>query len=406
MTPSSRLLRTLTAAVVLVAAAMPGAAVVLANGIGDLYAGQPAGVAELYLKDEKQLTVVALDKEPTTLAFTPDGAGLYAGDGRKMLVRIVIEDLSIADSFSLTADVAAIAHPKGDKVFLAVPSEDALSVIADGESAVQSGPALEGPADLVAADRHDYHVVAAQSGKTWVDVVDSVSNTVAKVDAGGKVIALTVASDDGVAFAVTSSPNQVVAIDLAKGDVAWTAALADKPTDVTWAGTESPRMAIVSLGNKTLVWARDGKTASWTTLEATPDVLATADEGAYVYAATRFGVTTVTVADPTAQPPAEIVLDKEPKALAPIPKTSSLSKTGGQVASSGSGSGGQAGNGSTTANEVSPSKAPATDTNGGSDGRFHPAGPDPVMLFGGAAVIALIVVAGMRGAISKWMQEP
>jgi hypothetical protein len=406
MTPSSRLLRTLLALLALVATALPGATVVLANGIGDLYVGLPAGVTELYLKEEQLLFTVELDAEPLNLAFTNDGTSLYAGDGRRSLVRIDIGDMTVADQYTLTDDVPSFAHPKGGMLYLAVPADEAFAIIADGEAEIAAGPALHGPADLVAADRRDFHVVAAESGKGWVDVLDTVSNTVTKVDVDGGVVALTVAADDGVAFVASASPDTLTQVDLDTGKVAWKVRLEAAPSAVTWAGTESPRMAIAAVGD-TLVWAKDGETATWATLEAAPGAISTADEGAYVYAATPTGLTTVTVADPTAKPAAEIALDSQPAALAPIPKTSSLSKSGGSGSGSqGSGTTGQAGSGGPDSNGESPTKAPATDTEGEGGRRFRPAGPDPLLLLGGAALIAVIVVAGTRGAIGRLTKEP
>lgn len=411
MTPSSRLLRMLTVAALAAASVMPGAAVALANGIGDLYVGQPAGVVEIYLRDEKVETTVDALADPTTLAFWNDGTRLYAGDGRKQLVLIDIESLEVANTFTLTEDVPAIAHPKGDTLYLAVPSQKALSLIADGDTAVKTGPGLEGAADLLAADRRDYHVVAAKAGDSWVDVVDSVDNTVAKVAVDGKVVGVTVAAGDALAYIATTRPNAVVAVSLTSGTVSWTAPLEKEPTHVTWVGTESPYSAIVDQGKE--LW-RASKPATgtpaavaWSTLEQQPGTLATSDEGGFVYAATKDGVTTVSLEKPTAQPPAEVALAKEPPVLAPVPKDSSLSKASGEPSANGNGNGGQSGTGGSDAtNPPAPTKAPATDTDGSTEGRFHPAGPDPLVLFGGAALIALIVVAGMRGALARWMREP
>jgi len=401
----TRLLRALIVTAVVVLLAMPAAGPVLAERSGDLYATSPGETGTVLneidlLGQQVILPPTAVNAGSRHLAFTDIGT-LYLGDGGVNLERVNVKTLETAMLPQLPAAATDIAHPTGTSLYLAYPSRSALGILAAGQDTPVDGQTLTGPADLLAADRRETRLLAAEVGKSWVDIVNTTTNDVAKVTVVGSVVAAAISGVDHVAYVVTADPNTVVAITLDTAKVAWTAALPNRPTAVTasW-DAKQPASAIVAVGAS--LYAATGGTAKiWATLPDAASALVTSDEGRFVYAASTGGVVAISVEKPTAAPVARVDLTKPPLGMAALPDVSSLAGDGGQASGS-SASPGAPGQPSPTPRKT---KAPATDTVGGEDGTYRAPGADLVTVFGGMIGIAIVVLLLSRNAIRRWMGE-
>jgi hypothetical protein len=400
MTPMptlTRFLRALVATLVVAGLVVPGASTALANGLGDLYVAAPGGVDEVFLKGEQIVTEVEIGGGASHLAFTNEGASLFVIDGEGGLQRIDIESISVAQSYSLTTDAAAIAHPKGTSLFIALAGEARLAVLPEDEDATTGGPTLSGAPDLLAADRHENRFVAAQAGHSWLDVVEPASAHVTNVTMDGDIVAIAIARDEGYAYVAMEDPNQVARVALATGKVDWRADLSGAPSALT----AVPEAAIVAIDDG-LFRVKGGKAAPWST-EATgvegPVIdLATSDEGAYVYVATEERIIAVNVTMPDTKPAAAVAL-AETAWLAPVPKASSLVPNGGDDTDTGSGTGTGTGTGDGTGEDAS--NAPATDTEDEGGPLWHRSAPDPALLFGVGAAIVGVVLGGTYAVMRR-----
>jgi DNA-binding beta-propeller fold protein YncE len=380
----------------------PGAGVVLANGLGDLYVATAGGVDEVYLLGNEVVTTVDIKPGRSRLAFTADGATLYAGDGADSLVRINIKDIAVDKQFTLPGHATAIVHPRGNALLLAYPDSKSLGVLFDGDDAPIAGASLPGAANLLAADPRETRVVAAESGAGWVAIVQPFTSTVTRVDVGGdvgaKIEALAVARDEGGVYVASTAPDRLSYVDFATGKVAWTAALDGAPVAVA----AIPSAAIVAIGGR-LVRVAAGEAKAWATTPADVTDLAASYEGKFLYAATGKTVVAIAVAAPTAPPAASVdIASGAPMALAPVPKASTLVTevgTGTGTGHTGTGPGQTASGGS-----AGGTAAPATDTEDGGP-LFRKPAADQTWLFGTAALIALVVALVSRYALKRVVEK-
>ena len=387
MTTLTRLLRALGATLAVAGLVLSGASVVLANGVGDLYVAVPGGVDEVHLAGGRIVTTVDTGGAGSTLAFTNDGAFLFVVDEEGSLGRINIEDITVDRTYSLGKDAVALAHPKGTSLFVALAGEAALAVLPQDEADTTEGPTLSGAADLLAADRRENRIVAAQAGHSWLDIVEPASAHVTKVQLDGDIVALAIARAEGYAYVAMEAPNLVVRVSLATGIVDWTVELSGAPSALT----AVPEAAVVAIGDA-LFRVKSGKVAEWSTartgIEGPVTELATSDEGAFVYAATDTTIVAINAAQPDAEPAATVAVAGGAW-LAPIPKESSLYRGGGP----GDGPDSSAGTGGESGTGTGASHAPATDTEGGSGPLWRRSGPDPLLLGGiGVAIMAGVLV--------------
>ena len=397
MTTMTRLLRVLAVTLAVAGLVVPGASVALANGLGDLYVAAPGGVDEVFLAGDKIVNTVDITAGATKLAFTPDGASLFVVDGKGGLERIDIESISLAQTYALTKDAVAIAHPKGTSLFIAEANEAVLAVLPKDEAATTTGPTLSGTADLLAADRNENRLVAAQAGHSWLDIVEPASAHVTNVTLDGDIVAIAIARAEGYAYIAMESPNQVARVSLETGAVDWRADLPGAPSALT----AVPEAAIVAVGDR-LYRVKGDKAAAWSTgttgIKGDVTELATSDEGAFVYVAAGDGIVAVSVAMPSDAPAAKVA-HADVAWMAPIPKESSLARGNGDGPAAGAGiaNGSQASQGS----GARASHAPATDTEGDGAPLFRPAGQDPLLLLGVGVAIVAGVLFGSRALMKR-----
>jgi DNA-binding beta-propeller fold protein YncE len=395
MTNRTRLLRVLASAAMAACLVLSGGSGVLANGVGDLYVADPTGVQELYLKAARIEQSVPVTPGPSMLAFTPDGKTLYAGDGTASLTEIDIASISVAGSVTLPSAAVAIAHPRGTALFIAYKDQKSLGTLLDGDSKVGSGALLPGTPDILAADRHEARLVAAQAGKPWISIIEPLSAKVQPVGngvtgIGGNVVAIAVARDEGFAYVATTSPNRVARIRLDTGAVTWNVPLDAAPSAIAAVSGA----AVVAIDTRVLKVAA-GKLSAFADAGGPVLGLAGNDEGKFAYIATTSAVTAIALADPTAKPASKVALAKgRPAALAPVPRDSSLAtSSSGSQASAGASPGG-------TGPAAARSRPPATDTVGGGPLFVRP-GQDLTAVLAAAAAIAVAVLVGSRKVIAR-----
>lgn len=368
----------------------------LANGIGDLYVADPTLVLELNTGattgldpvDHKicvpggPVSSVAASpdasasagasatagacpsptiKAPTQLAFsadTTDAAKQYlaTANGTRDIYRINIVDLTVQAPITMSDDVTAIAHPKGNTLYVALAGSKTLMYVGDSDTTASNGASMsKGVPDILAADARDTHVVAAKTGEPWVAIVDA-SGTVnyPTLPQGGNVVAIAIARDEGAAYVATTGPNRLYRIDLVKHTVLWSPSLPEEPTAVA----ALDHYAVVAAGPKLYKVQKSGASL-WATTSS--DVLAlTADlDAGYVYVATSDAVTARSVATPTTSAASIALTGGAPAALAAVPnKASNLPAVHGKPTPTG----GTSNNSATGTAKPHRTHAPATDT--------------------------------------------
>jgi len=394
MTFRTRLQRVLASAVMAACLVLSGGSGVFANGFGDLYVGSAAGVDELRLRTENLENFLGLTPGPTMLAFRPDGKILYASDGSAQVTRIDINHIVVDSAVTLKVPAVALAHPRGTALFIAYQDQKTLGTLQDGDSTLESGQTLPGNPDILAADRHEARLVAAERGKPWITIIDPVNGKLITVgkDAtgiGGNVTAVAIGRDEGYAYVATTSPNLVARIDLGTGRVDGSVPLDGAPTAIA----AVKGAAVVAVGSTIFKVAGSRKT-SFAVADGQVLALAGSDEGKFAYVATATTVTAFPVADPAAGPASQVTLPhSRPTVLAPVPADSSL-------AAASNGGKGSPGAGGSNGSSNDRSHVPATDTAGG--GPFSlPPGQDLTIVLGAAAVIAVVVLLGSRKLITR-----
>lgn len=339
-------------ALILAAALAAGASVgtALANGIGDLYVATADGVDEVHVASETVVNDVPIKPAPVSLAFSPDGRQLYASAGGRWLTRIDIQSISVADTLSVPADVASLAHPHGDRLAIAIPTRRRLGILDTTDGTLTESAELPGAVDLLAADRRDPRVVAGEVGASWLAVFDVATSSLHTATLDGRIAALSVDRDRGAAYVATSDPNELLRISLDGLTVEWRTALPAAPDGIAALADR------VIVAGETALWAvdRDGA-ASWGTAESPITSLAASDEGRVVYAAEGAAIEAFGL-DGRPASRIDVVAGSGPRALAPVPRVSSLGD------GSANGSGSANGTGSGNSDDEPKPDAPSTDT--------------------------------------------
>jgi sugar lactone lactonase YvrE len=346
---------------------------VLANGIGDLYVAQAKGVDEVHVASQAVVNTVPLTPGPTALAFTPDGKTLYTADGGRFVTRIDIETISVAKRIPVPSNASALAHPKGDLLAIAFDSTRMVDFLDPTDDSLRSTAVLPGAVDLLAADRREPRLVAAEYGASWIAVIDPSTRAIRSATVKGDIVALAVDRDSGAVYVATSGPDTVIRIGLDDLKPKWTTELADSPVALTAA----PDGAIVSAG-KTLWKVTAPDAVKWATAPADVAVLATSDDGTIVYAA---GADAVQAFGSDGKIARTIPLgaNAAPSVLAPIPRASSIAGA----------SGGNIGTGSSGGSPKPNLHAPATDTVVDAAGRLLSSSA----ILSAAALAAMILAA-------------
>ena len=354
----------------------PAASGVLANGIGDLYVAQAKGVDEVHVASHTVVNTVTLTPAPTALAFTPDGRTLYSTDGGRFVTRIDIESISVAKRVAIPSNASALAHPKGDLLAIAFDATKTVDFLDPTDDTLRATAVLPGAVDLLAADRRDPRLVAAEYGASWIAVIDPSTRAIRTTTVSGDIVALAVDSDSGAVFVATSGPDAIVRISLGDLKPIWTAKLTAAPVALT----ASPGGAIVSQG-KTLWKASAADVVKWGTAAANVGTLATSDDGSIVYAAADDAIEAFG-SDGKVARTIPLGSNAAPSALAPIPRASSIAGSTGGNTGTGSGPAGPS---------AKPAlHAPATDTVVDAAGR----------LLSSSAVISAAAIAAVIFAVA------
>jgi DNA-binding beta-propeller fold protein YncE len=353
----------------------PAASGVFANGIGDLYVAQAKGVDEVHVASHTVVNTVSLTPAPTALAFSPDGRTLYSTDGGRFVTRIDIESISVAKRVAIPSNASALAHPKGDLLAIAFEATKTVDFLDPTDDTLRATAVLPGAVDLLAADRRDPRLVAAEYGASWIAVIDPSTRAIRTTTVSGEIVALAVDSDSGSAFVATSGPDAVIRISLGDLKPVWTAKLTAAPVALAAA----PGGAIVSQG-KTLWRASAADVVKWGTAAANVATLATSDDGSIVYAAADDAIEAFG-SDGKVARTIPLGSNAAPSALAPIPRASSIAGASG-------------GNTGTSNGPAGPSAKPnihppATDTVVDAAGRLLSS--SAVLI---AAAIAAVILAG------------
>jgi sugar lactone lactonase YvrE len=353
----------------------PAASGVLANGIGDLYVAQSKGVDEVHVASHSVVNTVTLTPPPTALAFTPNGRTLYSADGGRFVTRIDIESISVAKRVAIPTNATALAHPKGDLLAIAFATTKTIDFLDPTDDTLRATAVLPGAVDLLAADRRDPRLVAAEYGASWIAVIDPSTRAIRTTTVSGDVVALAVDSDSGAFYVATSGPDAVVRISLGDLKPIWTAKLTAAPVALT----ATPGAAIVSAG-RVLSKVTAPDVVKWATSAGNVGSLATSDDGSIVYAAADDAIEAFGSDGKVAR---TIPLGSKaaPSALAPIPRASSIAGAHGGNAGSGVGLAGPS---------AKPNlHPPATDTVIDAAGRLL----SSAAVLSAAAIAAVILVA-------------
>jgi len=369
------------ASIALGAAAGP----VFGNGIGDLYVAASAGVDEVHVDSSKVVNTVDLSPAPTSLAFSPDGRKLYSADDGRFVTRIDIETISVETRIAVPANVGALAHGKGDLLAIAYSSRKTVGILDPASDSLTETGALPGAVDLLAANRHEQRIVAAEHGATWLAIIDPDTRTVRTVTLDAKVVALAVDPAGGFAYAATMGTNQVVKLKLGDGSIVWRAPLVAAPVAVT-AGPDS---AFVSVGPRVYETA-DGTASAWATAGGDIGALATSDDGGIIYATEGDAVQAFAAKGALART-VKLAADAAPSTLAPVPRPSSIAGGGSGALAGG---GGASGSGGPDAVASAKPHAPSTDTLPDALGRAVGLPWLPGALASGAVLLLLGVAFG------------
>jgi DNA-binding beta-propeller fold protein YncE len=289
-----------------------------ANGVGDLYVATSSGVLEVEVATSAVKETISLVPSPTALAFTPDGATLYAAGGAATVTPIDIATLDLQQAIVMPGPVVGLAMPAGQILVGAIPTRRTLGFAVVHGGAVTESAQLPGAGNLIAADRRDARVAVAEAGKDWLEIVDPATNTLKKTTVAGGVVALAIDRDHGGVLVATENPNSVIRVDLTSLVSTWTVSLSAAPVALA----PMASAAIVSSG--TDLWKVDGKTAAkFATARQAVIALTASDEGAYVHAAEATGIE-VFDAKGAMQRTIELSATRTPVAMASVPRGSSL----------------------------------------------------------------------------------
>lgn len=357
-------------AVVLGSIAIVGGAVpstVLANGIGDLYAGVPGGLIELHMASSSIVNQLDFEPPAESLAFSNDGRTLWAARAQASLTRIDIETISIGVPIKLTGPALAVVVPEGNSALVAVKGESKVSIVEPTRDGVRESRALPAEPDLLAANRHEPLAVAARRGGRWIAIVDPATGAVQTLKVDGAIVGVAVDQRGGVGYAVTTGPARLWRIRLRDPKITDRVDLAVASTAVV-ATAKGP---VVAAGRE--IWIVGSSVARLLAkTDADISTITASDDGELVYLG---GADSVSAIDLKGKLLSTFSLPdrQNPTALAAIPAPSSL----------GAGAGG---------GSVPPPNAPVTST------MPIPIPPAVKPLAGAVLVFGLILAIFMVGA--------
>jgi DNA-binding beta-propeller fold protein YncE len=329
---------------------------VLANGIGDLYVAAAAGVDEVHVDTSKVVNTVVLTPAPTDLAFTPDGLKLYSADGGRFVTRIDIETISVETRIAVPGTVSALAHGRGDLLAIAYAERKTVGILDPADDSLTETAALPGAVDLLAANRHEGLIVAAEHGATWLAIIDPATRTVRKTTLAAEIVAIAIDPAGEFAYAATMGTNLVVRIKLSDASIVWQAALGGAPVAIT----ASPDSAFVSVGPNILE-AADGEATAWAKAAGEVGSLAASDDGGAIYATEGDAIQAFDATGKLART-ISLPADAAPTALAPVPRASSIAGGGSGAIGGAGASGGPDVAGAIGAGASAKPHAPSTDT--------------------------------------------
>jgi len=292
--------------------------VVLANGIGDLYAGAPSGVLELHVASASVVQGVSFVPAPVALAFSNDGRTLWAARGMRTLTRVDIETISLGTSIDLPGPAVGVAVPRGTSVLVAIKQAKTLEIVDPTTATTKHSPPLPAAPDLVAADHREPLAVAARRGGDWIAVLDLAGNTTSIVKLEGLVRDVSVDGRRHVAFIVTAAPNRLWQVQLRTSKVTERIDLPVTPSMVA----PLANGAVVSAGRQ--LWTvTSGPARQLAVVSYEITALSSSDDGALIYAGGLGGISALNTGGVLLR---EIILPAgvAPSALAPIPAQASL----------------------------------------------------------------------------------
>ena len=291
---------------------------VLANGVGDLYVATASGVLEVHVKTSTVVSTIPMVPAPQSLAFSPDGATLYANGGGTMVIPIDIATLDVQSSIGMPGSVSALAFPAGNVLVATMPTRRTLAFAVVHGGAVTESSELPGAGNLLAGDRRDARVAVAEAGKSWLVVVDPATSTMKKTTVDGSIVALAIDRDRGGVLVATQSPNSLIRVDLSSMVATWTVKLAGAPVSV------APLASTVVVGGGTNLWKVDGKTATiFASARQSALALTASDEGSVLHVAEATGIE-IFDSKGNLQRTLELTDNQAPAAMAVVPRGSSL----------------------------------------------------------------------------------
>ncbi len=308
--------RSLAAIAMVVGLAVLTASPALANGIGDLYVATKGGVDEFHVSTAELVNRVPVTPRPEALAFTPDGHKLYAGGAGSRVVRIDIETLEVDQEVDVDGPVAALAHPRGERLVVARADRGTLALVTHEGDLVESA-ALPGRPTLLAGDRREDRVVAAAVGKTWLAVLDPRDRGIRTATAPGPIAALAVDRDRGAVFVAIHGPDRLLRYDLDDLSIDRAVDLEAAPVGIAVL-TDGP---IVAAGGLWRVGTERG--TRFGPLSGVGRVAAT-DDGRAVFAVLPDGVIVALDTRGAVVGTIRLAADAQSAGLAPVPGRSSL----------------------------------------------------------------------------------
>lgn len=305
--------------------------IVLANGIGDLYAGVTSGVLELHVASSKVVEEVDFAPAAASLAFSNDGRTLWLARGQKSLGRIDIETISLGASLSLPGPARAAVVPQGGSIVVAVGSLR-LAIVDPATGRVRDSHPLPAEPNLLAADRREPLTVAARQADDWIAILDPTDGSVRTVSLKGAVAAVAVDRQGDTAYAITTAPNRLWRIQLREAKVTDQVDLSAAPTAVA----STAQGPVVAAGRQLWIVASGGVRRLGTT-EADISAIAASDDGRLIYAGRGGGVTAFNT-DGVVLRKIALAAGKTPITLAAIPAPPSLGSGAGPGSSGSSAS--------------------------------------------------------------------
>jgi len=295
---------------------------VAANGIGDLYVAGMKQVLEVRVDQSRIVNSVDIPPVAEAMAMSPDGKQLYVSSGTQNVAHIDIETISPVDPIKLPSAAAGLACPRGSVLVAAMPDSKQLAMVDRQTGEIEVSAALPGAVDLVAADRRETTVIAAQKGASWIAALTTDTGTLHTGAVTGKVVALAVDRGKGSAWVATKSPDKLWNVKLPELTVIAEVSLPGTPV-----GVASMASGPVAAGQHDM-WLVAGEQAkTWGRASGSIVAIAASDDGGVLIAAEStqmeaFGATG------TSERKLPLTSTKAPLALAVVPAPSSLGRFG------------------------------------------------------------------------------